>query len=40
MEEADKEGWMNMRGVSGCSFFWYWLTGVVPDKIQRAMKWL
>jgi len=20
--------------------FWYWLTRVVPDKIQRAIKWL
>ena len=20
--------------------FWYWLTRVVPDKIQRAVKWL
>jgi len=21
-------------------FFWYWLTQVVQDKIQRAVKWL
>ena len=20
--------------------FWYWLTRVVPDKVQRAVKWL
>jgi len=24
----------------GECFFWYWLTRVVPDKIQRAVKWL
>jgi len=26
--------------VGECVFFWYQLTRVVPDKIQRAVKWL
>jgi len=27
------------RYVGEC-FFWYWLTRVVPVKVQRAVKWL
>ena len=40
MEEVYK-GWFMMRiGVSWWMFFWHQLTWIIPDKIQRAVKWL
>jgi len=29
----------NIQKMVKCTF-WYWLTRVVPDKVQRAIKWL
>jgi len=38
MEEADRDIWWPRWVWVGECFFWYRLTQVVPDKIQRAVK--